>query len=252
MKSSTQTIFAIIACVCLAIPSFAGASGVRKEESITPGQSAIHMPQNKPKTPTTKRKPLYRPPLRGAPGRRIGGGTRGAKDSLPELVVLAPDHTGLTIKKQPTLYWYLSKPVTTKIEITLNDETGFKPVLEINLNAPDSSGIQRVRLSDHGINLKRDEEYEWFVAVVFDSGNRSQDVISGGVIKRAEPSKALLDKLEKADKHERLYIYAEEGLWYDAMESISELIAANPEDRALLAQRASLLEQVGLPRIPAQ
>jgi hypothetical protein len=40
--------------------------------------------------------------------------------------------------------------------------------------------------------------------------------------------------------------YAEEGLWYDALETISKGIAAAPDNIELRRQRAALLEQVGL------
>lgn len=53
--------------------------------------------------------PVYQPPLRGAPGGRVGGSSRGAGDELPSLYALAPDHTGLTAQEQPCLYWYLSQ-----------------------------------------------------------------------------------------------------------------------------------------------
>jgi len=41
-------------------------------------------------------------------------------------------------------------------------------------------------------------------------------------------------------------LYAETGFWYDAMTAISELIQAAPNDSGFRAQRAALLEQVGL------
>ena len=41
-------------------------------------------------------------------------------------------------------------------------------------------------------------------------------------------------------------VYAEEGFWYDSIESLMRLIAAAPQDSRLRAQLASLLKQVGL------
>ena len=61
----------------------------------------------------------YKPPKRGMPGGRIGGGTRGKTDGYPILTVLAPDHTGLTTKTRPVLYWYLSTATPKQIEFTL-------------------------------------------------------------------------------------------------------------------------------------
>jgi Flp pilus assembly protein TadD len=41
-------------------------------------------------------------------------------------------------------------------------------------------------------------------------------------------------------------IYAEEGVWYDAIDALSRAIEKSPNDAALREQRAALLEQVGL------
>ena len=40
--------------------------------------------------------------------------------------------------------------------------------------------------------------------------------------------------------------YAELGLWYDALQSLTEEIEQTPNDASLVAQRADLLRQVGL------
>ena len=52
--------------------------------------------------------PVYKPPQLGAPGGRVGGGTRGIGGDALSLVALAPNHVGLTTQVQPTFYWYLS------------------------------------------------------------------------------------------------------------------------------------------------
>ena len=44
-------------------------------------------------------------------------------------------------------------------------------------------------------------------------------------------------------------IYAEAGLWYDALAAVSEMIERAPDNRELRRQRAALLAQVGLPPI---
>ena len=51
--------------------------------------------------------PVYKPPLRGTPVARMGGGTRGEDEDAPEVYVLTPEHTGLTSQAQPVMYWYL-------------------------------------------------------------------------------------------------------------------------------------------------
>ena len=109
--------------------------------------------------------------------------------------------------------------------------------------------MQRVRLADYGMRLSVGVPYRWSVALVVDPDNRSRDVIAGGVIERIAPPTELRAKLARAGKTRAPYLYAEAGLWYDALAAISDLIDAAPNDQVLRQERASLLEQVGLPQI---
>lgn len=191
--------------------------------------------------------PTYKPPLRGAPASRVGGGSRGADSgAAPQIAVLAPDHTGYTTQEQPNLYWYLSKPVATRLEITVINDQSIQPLLEKKLEIPTQAGIQRLSLKELGVRLDSGIEYRWFVGLVTDPQQRSNDIIASGTIQRNEATPALREKLAKADKQAVPFVYAEEGYWYDAIASISELIAANPKDASLRQQRAALLEQAGL------
>ena len=189
---------------------------------------------------------VYKPPFRGAPRVRIGGGTRGMGDEQATLEVLVPEHTGLTITAQPSLYWFTSGGSAARFEFALIDDEGINPLLEKTLDFAAEQGVQRLSLAEHGITLKPDQEYEWSVALVADPNQRSGDIISGGRIQRVEPSAALKSKLSGANKSQLASIYAEEGIWYDALASISDLIAADPGNASLRAQRAALLDQVGL------
>ena len=74
--------------------------------------------------------PVYKPPRRGAPAGRVGGGTRGIESDKPIIAALVPEQIGLTLQEQPSLYWYLSKPTEYLIEFTLIDEQSVQPILE--------------------------------------------------------------------------------------------------------------------------
>lgn len=195
--------------------------------------------------------PVYNPPKRGMPGGRLGGGTRSADHNVTLLSVLAPDHTGLTGQEQPILYWYLSKPTSHPIYFTVVDTESTKTVLDVKLAAPSRPGVQAIRLSDHGIRLSPGVQYQWFVALMLDGEHRSKDIIAGGMIERTAMPQDLSSKLAGVGRPQRMAMYAEAGFWYDAVEAISEEITAVPNDAGLRKQRASLLEQVGLPEIAA-
>ena len=97
--------------------------------------------------------PVYKPPIRGNPGGRVGGGTRGIQREVFVLSVLAPDHSGFTTSEQPSLYWYISTSTSLPVELTVMDPQGVQPILETRIPAPVQAGVHRVRLADHNIRL---------------------------------------------------------------------------------------------------
>ena len=84
------------------------------------------------------------------------------------------------------------------------------------------------------------------VALVTDANNRSKDLVASGVIKRIEPSADLKSKVSQAGHGSLAAVYADAGIWYDALSVLSDEIDAHPNDKALRLARADLLNQVGL------
>jgi hypothetical protein len=190
----------------------------------------------------------YKPPLRGAPLTRVGGGTRGIGNVLA-VNVLAPGDTGLTTQEKPTIYWFASQPIDKPVEITITSTASLQdaatPVFEITLQPPLAKGIHAFRLADHGVALKPGVEYQWFVAVVRNPAQRSNDVLAGGTIKRVTDS-PVQAQVKQASPAQLPALYAEAGIWYDAIDQLSRQISANQSNRQLRERRAALLEQVGL------
>jgi hypothetical protein len=168
---------------------------------------------------------------------------------MPILSVLAPGHTGLTVREQPDLYWFASEVVTNPVELTLTLEKGDSPVLEKRLPIPTHAGVQRVRLSDYGVKLIPGERYNWSIALVLDPKRRSKDVIAVGAIERVERAGFDHATLAAAPTTESFYRFAADGLWYDAVMTISELIESAPADAVLRKHRAELLDQVDLSEV---
>jgi len=189
----------------------------------------------------------YKPPLRGAPGGRVGGGTRGTGRESFILSVLAPNHIGLTTSAQPVLYWFISGPSSLPVELTLVDPQKTEPLVELHIKPPIAQGVHRVRLADHGVRLEPGVSYQWYVAVVPDTGRRSKDILAGGAIERVAPPDGLAARLAQASKADQPSVYAGASLWYDALAALGELIDEAPRDRALVERRSTLLRQVGLP-----
>jgi hypothetical protein len=208
--------------------------------------------------PVSAKEIAYKPVVSGVPTRRVGAGNRGVCKQLPEidkdfsLQVLVPEHLGQTIWAQPTLYWSLSKPINAKFSFTLGqpasedfskvpeplvDETWEKKSVE--------AGIHALSLEQRGVSLVKNTEYEWSISIECDPNNPSANIVAKGTIKRVEPAAANLqaDVKETTPAAQLPYIYAENGLWYDALQSIAELIEEKDKADEWTQVRASLLGQ---------
>jgi len=188
----------------------------------------------------------FRPKTGNASAVRVTGGSRGSGDAAITLDVLAPDEIGETTLEQPSLFWFQSKPAEAKFELTLLQENKVKPIVQVSIERSTKAGIQRLKLSDHGAKLTPGVEYQWVVALITDADNRSKDLVASGVIKRVDPPADLKDKVSKAAPGSLAAVYADAGIWYDALAVLSDQIDAKPDDKALRQTRADLLQQVGL------
>ena len=222
--------------------------------STSPSAKDTSVPPPVPVAPSPPRVPmklLYKPPAgAGNIPTRVSGGARGTGADT-SLLALVPEHAALTTHAQPSLFWFQSKPAKAKLELALVEPKKAKPVLALTSGTANQIGIHRIKLANHKIELQPDVLYEWTVAIVPDAANRSKDVIAKGVIKRVSSPGDLDKKVESVTDTEKAAIYAEAGIWYDALEAISNAVDAHPEDASLREQRASLLKQVGLPEAAA-
>ena len=199
---------------------------------------------------------LYKPPLRGAPKSRVGGGTRSWGNELPSLSALVPNHMGLTMSNQPELYWFLSKDSSHAVAITLNDEESIESLLKVVINPPLKAGIHRIQLAKHNIRLKPGVPYEWGVTLVTGSDDPSRKVVAGGAIQHIgaldrRKRQVNIDLKNATNQADNWRIYASNGVWYDALAALSAQIYQAPQNATLLQQRATLFSEVNLSEVPA-
>ena len=194
----------------------------------------------RPYDPLQQPRPLfnYRPPDRGAPIQRVGGGTR----SIGQLSVLAPRHIALTTRTQPRLYWFVSPGIRNKLRFRLS-ETGVKPpLLEIQLPPQPNGGVHHLDLKTHDVHLEPGKLYDWGVILEPFPHQRIRPLVSRGRIAVDDAYPIPAD----APLTQKPYIAAQRGYWYDALDWISRLIDADEGSVALYHQRADLLEQGNL------
>lgn len=221
----------------------AAESGVRSEQ----GRSE----QGRSEQGGGEQKIIYVPRDGTAQKTRIVGQTRD-RSSPAAVAVLAPDGPGETTLAQPTLYWFLSQPVQSKVEVVVTDESNQKTVFETQLDPPQAPGVAAVSLGKFRVSLAPDRDYRWSVSVVRDPAERSMDLFASGVVRRraAMPGEMAM-RINHMPPADMPFYLAENGLWYDALAVLSVQIARNPDDRRLRALRADLMDQVGLPQVAA-
>jgi hypothetical protein len=248
MAGKARFTLALIASLALAGPALAGTSESPREGRIlvvASGADTTNVREDQPKADPDRdgrdQAIVYQPPRRGAAVRRGAGGVRGGSKALPTPLALAPDHVALTAKQAPSLFWHIDgePPASARVFFSISGPMEPKPLAEAELPRPEKAGIQRLRLEPLGIELEPDVEYEWFISLVPDVEQREEDITSGGVIRRVRDTGI-------ESRNPSAILYAAHGFWYDALESVSDAIAASPQDASLRAQRNSLLKQADL------
>ncbi len=157
---------------------------------------------------------LFKPPQLGAPEVRVGGGTRGIQGidkQANKIQLLAAKQIGLTSSATPTLYWYAPKSSASNVKITVSLGEN-EPLLEKNIDAIKTHGIQTVRLADYGVSLAAGQDYTWSIAVVGDSEQSSAAQFANATIRYVIPATPLTDVAQMA----------EAGYWYDTVTTLVE------------------------------
>lgn len=209
--------------------------------------------------PAPKRISLkYTPPKDVATGKRVDGdgGSRGPDIKLPDIYVLAPNGPATTTSEHPSLFWFQAGPMpekvikTARVEVTLLDPKKPKPLLKVSSplagDKQAGAGIHRLSLGKQKVTLEPGVTYKWTVALVPDPANRSQDVITSAGIQRVPAAKELEAALKNAAPGDKAAVYAQNGVWYDAVEAITAEIDKAPQDAGLRKMRGELLAANGL------
>lgn len=204
--------------------------------------------------PVTKR-PLLKyaaPKPVGAAGVRVDGdgGSRGTDAKDVAIYLLVPNGEALTTQKQPSLFYFQrggGTPSNDDLTLTVVDPASALPLLRAKADNPEP-GFRRVQLARHSVELRPGVRYEWRVSLGGRQEGRSADIFASAGIRYVEPSPELQKALE-ASPGRRAEVYAEHGIWYDALEEVSNRILEEPRNPEWAQARASLLEQIGLGRI---
>lgn len=190
-----------------------------------------------------------------ASGNRTAGASRSESCVAPNqtATALIPENTiGLTVAASPTLLFNVPQTSAKSAEFGVREKDAqgrYKTIYKTTVSLPETAGIVSVSLPANGSaasQLQVDKTYHWFFRIVCSAESDDLNVLLDGSIQRVAESPALTDALKSASPQDRPAIYAEEGVWFDAVANLAQLRQQNPNDSTLAEDWAALLQAAGL------
>src|SRR4028119_1348890 len=254
MKKITKFLL-IVTSVGSSVGSIVWIATLNPSQFAVTGQPTPSISPTKP--PTVSAGPRFIPPkdevefqytLPGGPGV-----VRGKCGELPQVsfTALVPENKrGRTVSDYPKFFFYLPQPNAELAEFILEDENG-NLIYGQALTIKNLSGVIGVSIpaNTNVPPLEVGKSYTWKFTVVCDPEDRSSDQLETGIVRRVELSADILRQLENADPRQKTVIYAENGIWQDALSNLAAARRANPNDPDLAADWQSLLDSVTLGEI---
>ncbi len=202
------------------------------------------------------------PPPRGITGHRSAAASRDpacpvVARPLTALVPATRDSQGdrvwgLTGMAHPTLLFYVpyAKNAIVDMSFTLQDDSNPADTKIIYQNLKIAStqtpGILQIVLPKSIEPLATNKSYHWFLTLNMTCTFGQRPFFVDGWVQRVDMQPDLSQEIEHSTPIKRVALYAENGLWYDAIATLATLHFAKPQDPELSQNWQDLLDAIGL------
>ncbi len=193
----------------------------------------------------------FNPPKKGAPVSTAGGATRGHCEAKGKSLtsLLPKEKLGLTISERPSLFWAIPRSAVSTAQLTILGNKDADVVYETTVALPKTPGIIQFALPKDAPALEVGKQYHWFLSVNCKADGTGSEIAVDGWIERIEPTLALARALKAADPKQQVKLYAEAGIWHEALTTLATLRLSQPKDTRLTTNWKELLKSVGLTSI---
>lgn len=215
------------------------------------------------------------PENRGAPSDRTGAGTRGdcpvVNKRLTALVPLVQTTVnqkqgtastpstqyvlGLTTAERPTFWFYVPyvpKNINSVKFVLLDEKDNLVTKEPIPITLSNTPGVISVSFPSTEKPLLIGQYYHWYFLIDCNPQSLSDDIAVEGLVQRIALKDDFRRRLQTATPRQRVALYAQAGIWQDAVTTLGELRRAKLQDAALVADWKDLLESVGLENIATE
>ena len=179
----------------------------------------------------------YTPPKKPSAPKETGTNTtRGGSceaNSAAVLTALVPfSHVGETISGHPTFTWFVPDRTSRPLQFRLFTRTG---QLLYKTDMESQPGIMSVALPPNLPQLSIGQSYQWQVVLICDRMLPSRNVVATAEIQVVQPAASLQTQLGAASTpQQRIDLYAESGLWYDAIAEARKASGTSQNQAAVL------------------
>jgi Domain of Unknown Function (DUF928) len=206
------------------------------------------------------------PPSRGIARNRSAAASRTAarQSKCPAvdqpLTALVPEYRseagnqvwGLTGMDHPTFLFYVPYPKTSVVNIsfTLQDESNpadTQIVYEnLKLVPTQTTGMMAIVVPKSSPPLVANKPYHWFLTLNMNCTIGQRPIFVDGWVQHKDLERDLNAQINQASAHRKVALYAENGLWYDAIGTLANLRSTKPQDAALNQDWQNLLDSIEL------
>jgi len=161
------------------------------------------------------------------------------------LHAVVPDHVGLTTAPLPTLFWHISElpPEGTVVHVVLEDVVASERLVDLDMPPLQKAGLQRIDLWRYGAELPAFRSCRWSVSLAINGA--PEPLAVDAWIRRVSLPPQVVEQLRDAPTETFPEVYADAGLWYDALTLLVNNTESDDDERAWANLRA-LLEQAQL------
>jgi hypothetical protein len=185
---------------------------------------------------------------------RVGGFARSegcpVRDQIKTLTAQATSSSTTASKTadpttldRPVLFVYVPTMAASNVQFTIRPNGGrAKDLQNVTFQTTGAEGFVGIELPNNA-KLEVGQQYKWSMAIPCrpDENDVTKTVIIEGLVQRIQAP-----TIATAIPEERAAIYAEQGIWQDALSTIAQLRLQRPQDVALAEDWSNLMTSAGM------
>ena len=229
-------------------------------------------PSTNTTTPPRRNRVTFQPRKdQPAPTMTVGGGTRSSgkcpqdskmtqqasasKNQEQYLTPLLPpsNKLQLTVSANPTVLVYVPRTSAKAVNFYLLADNGEKEIYHTTMQLTGTPGIVRITVPFSTVALEIGKDYRWILEMDCQAGTddsiTQENPFTEGLVRRIKAETSLSPVDDKAKSLEQVALYANSGVWYEALADLAALRKARPNDPEVASAWQDLLQDAGLESI---